>query len=218
MNSKEIIKTLLIGTIQGNLTHSLIIKSPHGQGKTTTILETIDGLGTDYKYIPNHLTPKGLLNTLERYNGKLIIFDDCDNMLADKQSLSLLRGAVFELPNGKRWVSWISDKSEKTFEYTGKCVFIINKLNQKNEMLKPFLSRSLFYNMDLSRQELTEMMINRAKMLGLPSKVRKTILKIAENTQKDRLNLRIVGQISKLFAVSPHHYQELARTMFLDTE
>ena len=214
MNQAETIKKLITGMTEKHLTYCLIIQGRGGTGKTENVIRAITELKTDAKYIPNYLTAKGLFNTLQKYNGKLIILDDCDLTLADKQCLSMLRGATFGLPNGRRIVSWITNNGEQTFDFTGKLICVVNDLPKaRSPIMRAFISRSLFYKPELTRDDLIELMQKRLKTLDLPAIVKRSILELANKITDDNLNLRIVNQVANLYEVAPRDYLSLTEKL-----
>ena len=116
-----------------NITASLLVTGEGGLGKTHTVREKLKEAGLeediDYKIIKGYSTPKALYATLYENSDSLVIFDDCDSVLKDPNSLNLLKGALDSYD--KRTISWlskgfISDELPNSFDFTGRVIFISN--------------------------------------------------------------------------------------------
>lgn len=64
---------------------------------------------------------KRLLSVLKTYNGKIILFDDCDKVLRSAYCASVMKQAT--APSGKRILEDPDDK-EKHFEFTGRIIIV----------------------------------------------------------------------------------------------
>jgi hypothetical protein len=133
---------------------SLIITGEGGLGKTYTVKKEIlkKQLSnmTDYVIIKGFSTPRGLFRTLFENNGKLIVFDDCDEVLEDKIAKNLLKGALDSYDT--REISWITKTTDESlpdsFEFTGRVIFISNMSQDKIE--QAILSRSMCIDLTMS--------------------------------------------------------------------
>jgi len=126
---------------------SCVITGEGGLGKSYTVLKSLETAGlnnvTDladfevgtllnlkkcYRVIKGFSTAKGLYRTLFECNGMTIVFDDCDSILKDDVARNLLKGALDSF--NKRYISWMADMRDddlpKSFEFTGKVVFVSN--------------------------------------------------------------------------------------------
>jgi hypothetical protein len=133
---------------------SLIITGEGGLGKSYTVKREllIKDLekGSDFEIIKGFSTPRGLYRTLYEHNGKLIIFDDCDEVLDDKIAKNLLKGALDSYDS--REISWITKTSDPelpdSFDFTGRVIFISNKSQDKID--QAILSRSMSIDLTMS--------------------------------------------------------------------
>ena len=76
------------------VTPSLIVTGEGGLGKTHSVTKTIENndLETaEYVFFKGYSTARGLYNTLFDNNGKLIIFDDCDEGAARSKNQGVCR-------------------------------------------------------------------------------------------------------------------------------
>ena len=128
-------------TINGEI-RSMIVSGPPGVGKSFTVEHEIEratmfdqlaGRQLRHAVVKGAATAIGLYQTLYRYSdlNSVVVFDDCDSILFDEQSLNLLKGA---LDSGKtRRISWLSESSAlrkegipTSFNFNGSVIFITN--------------------------------------------------------------------------------------------
>ena len=169
------------------------------------------------KYIPNYITPKGLVRELKQVNEleypKILILDDVEDTLKDIQSVGVLKGALWATPDGKRRVSWITSKGSIKFCFTGKIIFLLNYFNYKNSIMNALKDRSMFYEMKLTNEELCELIKERSKAnyeqisLQQREKIAQFIQKVGNGSKK--FSLRLLPKAYQMYMVSPNHWQEL---------
>jgi hypothetical protein len=127
---------------------SVVITGEGGLGKTYTVMKALEKAGhrnvTDladfgvgekvdksklFRVIKGFSTAKGLYRTLFDCNGMTIVFDDTDAVLENDIAKNLLKGALDSY--SRRYISWMADMKDddlpKSFEFTGRVVFITNK-------------------------------------------------------------------------------------------
>jgi hypothetical protein len=78
---------------------SLLITGAPSSGKTFTVMQTINndlGLkeGVDYVVKKGRITTVGMYRTLIEQIDGLVIFDDCDSVVDDKNAINMLKGAL----------------------------------------------------------------------------------------------------------------------------
>jgi hypothetical protein len=130
---------------------SLIVTGEGGLGKTFTVSKSLKdaglqnsadaiGLGSDsgiaqhesrkiYTVVKGYSTAKGLYRTLYENRNRVVVFDDCDNILRDPVALNLLKGALDSYD--RRIISWNAesfgdDDLPRSFEFCGGIIFISN--------------------------------------------------------------------------------------------
>lgn len=137
---------------------SLIITGEGGLGKTYTVMKELlkkrQVKNEDYHVVKGFSTAKGLFKTLFEQNGKLIIFDDCDEVLENVIAKNILKGALDSYAT--REISWIStsmvdDGLPQTFEFTGRVIFISNK--DQSSIEQAILSRSMCIDLTMSNED-----------------------------------------------------------------
>lgn len=138
---------------------SLVITGEGGLGKTYTAMKelVIKGLEKDVDYIKikGFSTARGLYRTMYENRDKLIIFDDCDEVLEDKVAKNLLKGALDSYE--ERTINWITMNSNQNpdlpdeFEFTGRIIFISNKAQDGID--QALLSRSMCIDLTMSSED-----------------------------------------------------------------
>ena len=171
--------TIQVATGKSN---SLIITGMSGVGKTQTVIETLDNLAmiedVDYYIAGGTVTTAALYETIFKNRNNLLIFDDCDIVFKEPDSLNILKKAldtypirkVSKLTKGNTFDSTgMSDEEiqltyeesdgkllPNRFEFKGRVIFISNLPEEKFD--EALLSRSLHVDVHLSRDEVIERM------------------------------------------------------------
>jgi len=143
---------------------SLLVTGDGGLGKTKTVMDAVDKAGLkenlDYYMVKGYSTAKGLYNTLYQQQDKLIIFDDCDEVLENEIARSLLKGALDSYDT--RIVHWISnvisEEIPPSFEFTGAIIFISNL--PKEKIFQPLLSRAANIDVRMTMEDKIKRMEN----------------------------------------------------------
>ena len=205
--------------------NSLIVVSKAGQGKTSITIQTLQEMGLKesehYSYIANYITPRALVDVLDGVNRlkapQLLIMDDIEDTLKNLQAIGLLKGALWEA-DGKRRVFWRTTKEDISFEFTGRIIFLLNYLNEKSVIIQALKDRSLYYEMDLTPDEMAEMIFQRAEEREYNNIPKNKRIEIAEYIQKvakgnSNVSLRLLTKAYNLYLVSPNHWQKLVVEM-----
>jgi|GEM_PF-1146251 len=141
---------------------SLIVTGMGGIGKSYVIKREIMRKRLvkydDYVSIKGFSTPRGLYRILWENNGKLIVFDDCDEVLEDKIAKNLLKGALDSYDEREiHWITKTSDESlPDSFDFTGQVIFISNK--GQDSIDQAILSRAMCIDLTLSQEDLMKRM------------------------------------------------------------
>jgi len=178
----DVFKAIELNTLQvaKGSSNALIITGMSGVGKSFVVKSTINSAGlekdVDYYIIKGTTTTAGLYEVLFIHRKKLIIFDDCDSVFEEKDSVMVLDAALDteEVREVSRMTknttfnsigmsdSEMKDKYEETgklpnrFEFTGKIIFISNMSEDK--FSPALISRSLHVEVNLNRKELYDRM------------------------------------------------------------
>jgi hypothetical protein len=175
----DVFKTIELNTIQvaRGRSNSLIITGQAGIGKTNTVTETLSSIGlrqgTAYFKATGDISTPGLYEILFKYRKRLILFDDCDAVFNDPDSVNMLKGAldtyekrtVTNLKKGSSYydaegkddmeLDEIYDKDgklPKSFIFQGQIIFVSNL--PENKFDAAIISRSLHVDVTLSREEV----------------------------------------------------------------
>ena len=178
----DVFKSIELYTIQvaRGKSNSLIVSGDAGVGKTRTVKDTLESLGmakdVNYYFATGTATTAGLYETLFLHRHKLIVFDDCDAVFKDPDSVNILKGAldtykvreISKLTKGNTFDSTGMDDADmqaefegtrklpNKFEFDGQIIFISNLPEDKFD--KALLSRALHVDVHLNKQELFDRM------------------------------------------------------------
>lgn len=167
---------------------SLVVIGGPGVGKSYDILETIKtmglGRGGDYVIVKGKAAPLDLYKSLFLNNGKLIVFDDTDQVWKDDDSISILKAA---LDSSKvRQINWVSNRTQNVthmtdeersdfeasvrddytvdpqskskfpsqFDFGGRIIFISNL--EREQLDEAIINRSMFIDMTLTNDQAFE--------------------------------------------------------------
>ena len=208
----EDLKTYINMVIKGQQPSLLVTGSP-GVGKTFLITKQLKeaGLesGRDYIHVKGRSTAAGMFITLWENNGKIIVFDDCDSVFQSADAVNILKGALDSYST--REISWLVGKPlktaagesvPKTFEFTGKVIFISNLPQKKiDDAIK---SRSFVLEVALTPEDMIRKMKKDLPNIlpEIPLFMRETALsfieRIAKKTADLELNMRTLIKAIKI--------------------
>lgn len=162
---------------------SMLVVGNGGTGKTYTILDVLKEQGLSpmeidendlaeigdadlsnvYLKISGSISPMGLYRLLYENQNRVILFDDCDSVLTNTNSVNFLKAALDT--TGDNEICWSSPMVQReglptSFIFKGKVIFISNKT--KRQIPQPLLSRSLVIDMEMSSRDI----LDRAKYLN----------------------------------------------------
>jgi hypothetical protein len=224
---------------------AMIVSGPPGVGKSfgvEHVLQKADLLNTLAEKKPKFEIVKGRMSAVGLYcklyefseKGNVIVFDDCDDILMEEQSLNTLKGALDS--SERRWISWNTDsrilRSEgipDRFEFKGAAIFITNIkfAHVKSKRLRGHLdaleSRCHYIDleMDTAREKILRIkqVVNDAGMLERynftePELVRDELLQYVVDNQDNlrELSLRTVLKLGELRKSFPGAWEAMSRT------
>ena len=144
---------------------SLVITGSAGTGKTHLVKQTLTDLGLEesnhFVHFKGRATAAGLFVTLYENADKIVVLDDCDSVFKDADAVNILKGALDSYDTRK--ISYLTTKPLKdefgshlprTFEFTGKIIFISN-IAQSN-LDEAIRSRSFVADVDLTKAQMFE--------------------------------------------------------------
>lgn len=215
---------------------SVVLTGPGGLGKSHTVIHSLISAGyedisnaegidmSDYpevkafKKVSGYMTPKGLYRELYENRTSVLVFDDIDSILQNEISINILKAALDSYST--RIISYKADIKDldlpKSFEFTGRVVFISNLSSTKID--QAIISRSLSVDLSMTNSEK----IDRMKFLltqgnFMPQydpEYKNDALSLIESV-KDRvkeLSLRTLIQVTKIRASNPDgNWENLSR-------
>lgn len=218
---KAFIKTLM----NSESFHALVIQSPPGWGKSTTIDQALTELGMDAIAAGTYATPLHIYNTLCRHSDSLIILDDCAGLFSDPKSMAILKSATWQ-SSGQgsttatqpwRRVSWgsTSEKVEQpSVNFTGKLILVTNVVPAAKET-EAFLSRCLSYRINIDGIEAKQMILSAATSTShfpqqaVAQAVAHFLVDDATLADMTKLNLRTLKMGYDLALTHPDSWREL---------
>lgn len=152
---------------------SVIICGPGGLGKSHTVISALKNRGfaditlneddavnakKSYTVVKGYSTAKGLYRALFENRDGVLVFDDCDSVLKDPVSVSLLKSALDSY--SRRIITWRADFKDdelpNSFLFKGRVVFISNMSSQA--MDQAIITRSLCVDLSMTTEQKVERM------------------------------------------------------------
>ena len=222
---------------------AMIVSGPPGVGKSfgvEAVLQKADLFNTLAERKPKFEIVKGAMSSIGLYAklyefsdaGNVVVFDDCDDILMEEQSLNTLKGALDS--SERRFISWNTDsrilRSEgipDRFEFKGAAIFITNikfehvKSKKLRGHLDALESRCHYIDlqMDTEREKIlrikqitNEGMLDRYEF-DSPEIAKDEILEFVD-TNKDKLrelSLRMVLKLADLRKSFPVAWKAMAK-------
>ena len=212
---------------------SAVITGEGGLGKSFTVLKTLKAMGMVdindivpgqavnpkkvFTQIKGFSTAKNMFRTLYENNGSTIIFDDCDSILKDAIAINILKAALDSYD--KRVITWGAemrgdDDLPRSFEFTGKIVFISN-LNQ-NKIDQAIRSRSMLIDLSMTQDQkldrMEHLIASEDFMPEYSVAIKKdaiTLIRQLKDTARE-ISLRTLITVSKIRATAGDDWAELA--------
>jgi hypothetical protein len=166
--------------------------------------------------VKGYSTAKGLYRTLYENQEGVIVFDDCDSVLKDPVSVSLLKSALDSY--SRRIITWRADFKDdelpNSFLFNGRVVFISNMSSQQLD--QAIITRSLCVDLSMTSQQKVERMrhlLTRADFLPDYNLAHKEAAMDLIDSVKDRvkeLSLRTLIQCVKIRKSNTRNWAELA--------
>lgn len=252
--------------LQGKL-NSLIVSGPPGLSKSWSIKKAVEDSGRMrhdgmldvggggpsmveglvnngwYDWISGGCSEVGLYRALwNMRKGGVLIFDDCDGVYRDEDSINLLKIATDttreRLVSWRKNATWLDDYGiDRTFDFKGNIMFITNIDFEKTiqgdgkmtEHFKAFIDRAAY--LCLTVRTARDFMIVLEEKAGgkhgflhdapynFDDKKIKTLFEFVREHQRNfyNLSLRLVGQLAHQMIEDPEHWQMDARATKMRT-
>lgn len=128
----------MAGAVRSGTMRALIITGPPGVGKSYGVEAALASNKPEdrkirYEILRSRNSPLGIYTKLWEFRDSncVIVFDDCDNIYFEQQSLDLLKAALDS--SRQRWISWNTDNRvlrtegiPNRFEFNAGAIFITN--------------------------------------------------------------------------------------------
>lgn len=214
---------------------SALVTGEGGLGKTYTVMKALKAKGIKdisqmevgarhanqrgFVVVKGFSTAKGLFRTLYENKNQIIVFDDCDQVLRDPNSVNLLKAALDSYD--ERTVTWNAEAGfgesdlPKTFLFTGGVIFISNM--SKHKVPQAIRSRAMCADVSMTRPEVVERMrviVQSEEFLPEFEMEHKLealefVAENANNPMITELNLRSLVNVVKARASKPDHWKRL---------
>lgn len=232
--SREVIKTDKINLLHHYLkmvvegfNNSLILHGRAGLGKTYSTLNILKELKSEFAYKSGYTTPLGLYKWLYEHKDSVVVLDDLEGLMTNKDAIALLKTALWE-SNGKRFVSYettskLMEGVPSLFEFEGRIIILTNDINENNtnESYKALLSRAVNFELKFSHKEILEIS---EKILGSRKLSKAVVNKVNEIMKKDvneisEFNLRLLDRLIKMVEYNKDKARELFKaSLSIDSE
>lgn len=168
---------------------SLVVTGDPGIGKTFSVKKVLNDSGAEYKFIKGNVASAlSLYKTLYDFNHQIIVFDDCDGVLRDREAGEILKGALDSYD--QRIVSYRTRETlgedpdyPPEFEFQGRVIFISNMY--MDEIPRALISRSLTVEVNFTPEEI----IGRIRTI-LPHLMTRTSMQIKEEVLNFLLEIK----------------------------
>lgn len=219
MDVFEVIK-LYSMQVASKRSNALTVSGDGGLGKTQEVIDALETLKTPYVVVKGNVSPAGLFEYLFINQDKLIVFDDCNSVWKESESVSILLAALDTYPIRKisRVIKTHFDSTDMTdeeiitkfketgklpkqFNFKGQTIFITNVDEEEIRNATPeggaLVTRCLHVDVKLNRQEV----LNRMKVImeklypQIPMKIKEETLEFLDYIvnnfpSKSPLNIR----------------------------
>lgn len=210
---------------------SVVICGPGGLGKSHTVMSALKARGfqdvtladegavksrKSYTVVKGYSTAKGLFRLLWENKDGVLVFDDCDSVLKDPVSLSLLKSALDSY--SRRVITWRADFKDdeipNSFLFTGRVVFISNM--NTLQLDQAIVTRSLCVDLSMTTQQKVERMqhliLNAEFMPEYTAEHKADAMQLIARVQDTikELSLRTLIQCVKIRTAGTRNWAELA--------
>jgi hypothetical protein len=228
--------------VASDIVRGVVVSGGAGVGKSKTVTDTLEenlalvaalrGSDPCYEVISGYMTASILYEKLYNFKdaGNVLVFDDCDNLLYDEDTLNILKAALDS--KKKRTISWNTrslalERADipNSFEYQGGIIFITNVdfNNVRSPRIKNHLEAivSRCHYMDIGIKTMREKIIH-IKNIALNTtmldhynfnkKERAEVVDyVVDNAPKLRdLSLRMVLKVADLRKAMPTNWTRFA--------
>lgn len=147
--------------VAAGLHNGLFIYGRPGTGKSYTVRCTLEEVKRPHMIFNGHITPQGLFASFKKYADQVLVFDDVNTLLTDKQSVGYMLAALGDQGSGaERIIRYKRAGRDETCCFTGGVILLCNldpdeKADPAVDALK---SRVLTHEYNPSEAEMEAMM------------------------------------------------------------
>lgn len=219
MNHLQDIECLIKTLVQSPRFHTLVIESPAGWGKSSTLERTLNNLNLPYHAIGAYVTPLALYNALISHPKDILLLDDCAGLFGDAIGMAILKAAAWASAGsqGERVVTWSSTSERVTHpstSFAGKIILLANSIPQGRDT-RAFLSRALYLQIRFDGDQAAEMLKEASQQReyfedqGIAEKVAAFLSERARTSEIQAINLRTLQMGYDLARTNPETWQVL---------
>ncbi|MGK5084357.1 hypothetical protein WDW37_13760 [Bdellovibrionota bacterium FG-1] len=223
MKHVETIQAFIKTLMNSETFHALVVQSPPGWGKSTTIDLALAELALDAVIAGSYATPLHIYNTLCRNPDSIIVLDDCAGVFSDPKAMAILKAATWQssgqgaTPLKSRRVTWgsTSDKVEQpSVDFSGKLILLTNMVSAGKET-EAFLSRCLSYQIHIDDEETKRMLLVAAaspthfENSDLALEVARFLMDGSTRVEMAKVNFRTLKMGYELATTHPLAWREL---------
>lgn len=127
-----------------------------GTSKTYTVRTTLEAEDISYAYQNGHLTPKGLFETIQANNDRVIVLDDVSTIFRNERARNILLAALGNQPGdtGVRLVTYRTSCCLEKVRFTGGIIAVSNLELHGNEVMEALKSRIHCLNYNPSDEQI----------------------------------------------------------------
>lgn len=236
----------------GGAMRGLIVSGPPGIGKSHGVMEMLEhpehmtyralagnfGGEVDYEVISGSSSAIGLYQKLYHFRkpGAVLVFDDCDEIFANEESLNLLKAALDS--SNKRTISWnkqsrvLEDEGiPRVFDFEGSVIVLTNIDFERcrgalRKHLDAMISRCHYVNLEITTTRDKLLRVKQIVRDGMLSKYHfedgeeeQIIQYMVDNGDYlNDISLRMATKIADLASSFPHDWKEMAETTCMHRE
>lgn len=200
----------------------LLLTGKGGLGKSYTVKSTLADAGLQkndgYTLVKGYCTPVQLYVTLHNNQDGVVVFDDCDSVLQNDDSVNILKGAIDT--DDDREVSWMSSRAPmgedgeplpKSFSFAGKIIFISNMT--RDEVDEAIITRCLNVDLSMTPAEAIERMgMILPNIVGFTQSIKQMALDFLDEhkTVAKELSMRTLLKLCQIIEMNPNDWQPMA--------
>jgi hypothetical protein len=130
--------------------------SKGGLAKTSKTIKYLNDNKLEFSLVSGHITPLHFFDIIKGAGDKIVVLDDVEALIKNKDIMGLIKQACCETINDKRLVQYNSSKREvedTAFICQAKFIMLCNKVPYGADF-KAILSRAYFFNLRPSNSEI----------------------------------------------------------------